>query len=106
MNTSETAMPRPVYKRKVKNYLLDVGLQLRYTATIVIVAVVLTIILGYRIYQATQDVSKVILWTGLVDPATAQELQSQFSQSDRTVMWGGANDQGQAGTGSLSAPRA
>src|SRR6188768_1038226 len=88
MNTSETAMPRPVYKRKVKNYLLDVGLQLRYTATIVIVAVVLTIFLGYRIYQATRDISKVILWTGLVDPATAQELQSQFSQSDRTVLWG------------------
>jgi len=88
MNTSETAMPRPVYKRKVKNYLIDVGLQLRYTATIVIVAVVLTIILGIRIYQATQDTSKVILWTGLVDPATAQELQTQFAQSDRTVVWG------------------
>ena len=81
-------MPRPVYKRKVKNYLIDVGLQLRYTATIVIVAVVLTIILGFRIYQATQDTSKVILWTGLVDPATAQELQTQFAQSDRTVVWG------------------
>ena len=88
MNSSETAMPRPVYKRKVKNYLIDVGLQLRYTATIVIVAVVLTIILGIRIYQATQDTSKVILWTGLVDPATAQELQTQFAQSDRTVVWG------------------
>ena len=88
MNTSETAMPRPVYKRKVKNYLLDVGLQLRYTATIVIVAVVLTGILGFRIYQATQDTSKVILWTGLVDPATAQELQTQFAQSDRTVVLG------------------
>ena len=88
MNPIETAMPRPVYKRKVKNYLIDVGLQLRYTATIVIVAVVLTIILGIRIYQATQDTSKVILWTGLVDPATAQELQTQFAQSDRTVVWG------------------
>jgi len=30
----------------------------------------------------------VILWTGLVDPATAQELQTQFAQSDRTVVWG------------------
>jgi hypothetical protein len=88
MNTGETAMGRPAYKRKVKNYLLDVGLQLRYTATIVIVAVVLTIFLGIRIYQATRDTSKVILWTGLVDPATAQELQSQFSQSDRTVLLG------------------
>jgi len=88
MNTSESAMARPAYKRKVKNYLLDVGLQLRYTATIVIVAVALTIVLGIRIYQATRDTSKVILWTGLVDPGTAQELQSQFAQSDRTVLFG------------------
>src|SRR5678816_87031 len=88
MNTGETAMGRPAYKRKVKNYLLDVGLQLRYTATIVVIAVVLTAILGHRIYQATQDTSKVILWTGLVDPATASELQSQFAQSDRTVLLG------------------
>src|SRR5678816_1111385 len=88
MNTGETAMGRPAYKRKVKNYLLDVGLQLRYTATIVVIAVVLTAILGHRIYQATRDTSKVILWTGLVDPATAQELQSQFAQSDRTVLLG------------------
>jgi hypothetical protein len=49
---------------------------------------VLTIILGTRIYQATQDTSKVILWTGLVDPAVAQELQSQFAQSDRKVLFG------------------
>jgi hypothetical protein len=88
MNSGETAMARPAYKRKVKNYLLDVGLQLRYTATIVLIAVVLTIILGIRIYQATRDTSKVILWTGLVDPATAQELQAQFAQSDRTVLLG------------------
>lgn len=88
MNTGETAMNRPVYKRKVKNYLLDVGLQLRYTAAIVIVAVALTIVLGHRIYRATQDTSKVILWTGLVDPATSNELQSQFAQSDRTVLFG------------------
>ena len=88
MNTGETAMARPVYKRKVKNYLLDVGLQLRYTATIIIVAIFLTSFLGWRIYKATQDTSKVILWTGLVDPATASELQSQFAQSDRTVLLG------------------
>src|ERR1051325_6148767 len=71
MNTGETAMARPVYKRKVKNYLLDVGLQLRYTAAIVIVAVALTGFLGYRIIQ----------------PGAAQELQSQFAQSDRTVLF-------------------
>jgi hypothetical protein len=89
MNSSETApTSRPVYKRKVRNYLLDVGLQLRYTATIVVVAIFLTAGLGFKMYQATRDVSKVILWTSLVDPASADELQSQFANSDRVVLWG------------------
>src|SRR3954467_2705121 len=89
MNSTDTASaPRPVYKRKVRNYLLDVGLQLRYTATIVIVAVFLTAGLGFKMYQATRDVSKVILWTSLVDPSSAEELQAQFSNSDRVVLWG------------------
>ena len=89
MNCSEAATTsRPVYKRKVRNYLLDVGLQLRYTATIVVVAIFLTAGLGFKMYQATRDVSKVILWTSLVDPASADELQSQFANSDRVVLWG------------------
>jgi hypothetical protein len=88
MNSSEVTTSRPVYKRKVRNYLLDVGLQLRYTATIVVVAVFLTAGLGFKMYQATRDVSKVILWTSLVDPASADELQSQFANSDRVVLWG------------------
>ena len=88
MNTGEAAAARPPYKRKVRNYLLDVGLQLRYTATIVVVAIFLTAGLGYKMYQATRDISKVILWTGLVDPTSAQELQSQFSNSDKVVLWG------------------
>src|SRR5262245_40160365 len=89
MNSSDAASAaRPPYKRKVRNYLLDVGLQLRYTAIIVIVAVVLTAFLGAKMYQATRDVSKVILWTSLVDPASAEELQAQFLNSDRVVLWG------------------
>ena len=89
MNSPEAASAaRPAYKRKVRNYLLDVGLQLRYTAIIVIVAVVLTAFLGFKMYQATRDVSKVILWTSLVDPASAEELQAQFLNSDRVVLWG------------------
>jgi len=89
MNSTDTASaPRPVYKRKVRNYLLDVGLQLRYTATIVVVAIFLTGGLGFKMYQATRDVSKVILWTSLVDPSSADELQAQFANSDRVVLWG------------------
>jgi hypothetical protein len=89
MNSSEAGpVSRPIYKRKVRNYLLDAGLQLRYTATIVVVAIFLTAGLGFKMYQATRDVSKVILWTSLVDPASADELQSQFANSDRVVLWG------------------
>lgn len=88
MNVSEAAANRPAYKRKVRNYLLDVGLQLRYTATIVVVAIFLTAGLGFKMYQATRDISRVILFTGLVDPVSAQELQSQFANSDRVVLWG------------------
>ena len=76
MNSTEIASARAPYKRKVRNYLLDVGLQLRYTATIVIVAVFLTAGLGYKMWQATRDVSRVILWTSLVDPSSAEELQA------------------------------
>jgi hypothetical protein len=88
MNSTDSAAARPVYKRKVRNYLLDVGLQLRYTATIVVVAIFLTAGLGFKMYQATRDVSKVILWTSLVDPSSADELQAQFANSDRVVLWG------------------
>ena len=88
MSTSEAAAARPVYKRKMRNYLLDVGLQLRYTATIVVVAIFLTAGLGFKMYQATREISRIILFTGLADPATAQELQQQFANSDRIVLWG------------------
>ena len=88
MTTTEAAAARPAYKRKVRNYLLDVGLQLRYTATIVVVAIFLTAGLGFKMYQATREVSRIILFTGLADPATAQELQAQFANSDRVVLWG------------------
>ncbi len=89
MTTSEAAGARPpVYKRKMRNYLLDAGLQLRYTATIVVVAIFLTAGLGFKMYQATREISRIILYTGLADPATAQELQGQFANSDRIVLWG------------------
>jgi hypothetical protein len=88
MNTSTAVAARPAYKRKVKNYLLDVGMQLRYTATIVVVAVFLTAGLGYKMYQATRDISTVILFRGLADPVIAEELKSQFADSDRVVLWG------------------
>jgi hypothetical protein len=93
MSTPETpalqstgASPR--YKRKLRNYLLDVGLQLRYTAFIIMIAAFLTAALGYKIYEATQDTSKVIWMAGLVDPTSAGELEAQFRSNDRIILWG------------------
>lgn len=88
MNTAQNVIGTPKYRRKMRNYLLDVGLQVRYTMTIVIVAVFLTAGLGYKMYQATRDISKVIELSGMADPAVAGELQGQFASSDRWVLWG------------------
>jgi len=88
MNAAAEAASPPKYRRRLRNYLLDVGLQLRYTMTIVLVAAFLTAGLGYKMYQATCDISKVIELSGAVDPGVAGELQSQFAASDRWVLWG------------------
>jgi hypothetical protein len=76
------------HKRKWRNYLLDVGLQVRYTVFIIGIAILLTAGLGYKIYEATRDTSKVIFMTGLVDPSITVELQSQFRANDRVVLFG------------------
>ena len=92
MSTSETAATGtgqpPKYRRKLRNYLIDWGLQFRYTAVIILVGMVATAVLGYQIFKATQDTSKIIWMTGLVDPASAGELQQQFSANDRVVVFG------------------
>lgn len=89
MSTSEfTNSGTSQYKRRVRNYLLDVGLQLRYTLAIVVVSAILTAGLGYMIYQATRDTSRVIELTGMVDPVTAELMQEEFATKDQKVIWG------------------
>jgi hypothetical protein len=78
----------PQHKRKLRNYLLDVGLQLRYTVFIIAVAVFLTAFLGYRIYVATQETTRVVTMTAAVEPGVERELQAQFQANDRVVLWG------------------
>ncbi|HEY0707461.1 MAG TPA: hypothetical protein VGG33_11725 [Polyangia bacterium] len=90
MSTSEVAVnggdSQPRYRRKLRNYLIDVGLQIRYTAVITGIALTLTAVLGYQIIKAAQDTSTIIQMTGLVDPAAAGELQQQFAANDRRVL--------------------
>jgi hypothetical protein len=82
-----TKPDHPPYKRKLRNYLLDAGLQLRYTVFILAMAVFLTALLGYRIYVATQETTRIVTMTAEVDPAVAQAFQSQFRANDRVVLW-------------------
>jgi hypothetical protein len=77
----------PRHKRQLRNFLLDVGLQLRYTVFIIAVAVFLTAILGSRIYIATQETTRIVTMTASVDPSTERELQQQFLEKDRVVLW-------------------
>jgi hypothetical protein len=89
MTTSETAAPAPAsprYKRKLRNYLIDVGLQIRYTAFIIVIAVLLTGVLGYFIYGAITETSQIILMNGIVDPANQGELEAQLRSNDRKVL--------------------
>ena len=80
--------PSFAHKRKLRNYLLDVGLQLRYTAFILAVAVFLTGVLGYKVYQATQESSRIVLLTVQADPAAGAELRARFQANDRIVLYG------------------
>lgn len=75
-------------KRKLRNYLLDVGLQLRYTVFIVAIAVFLTALLGYKIYEATRESSRIVQITASADPMIGQELRTQFRENDRIVLIG------------------
>jgi hypothetical protein len=84
---SMTKSDRPAHKRKLRNFILDAGLQLRYTVFILAVAVFLTAFLGYRIYVATQETTRIVTMTAAVDPTVAQELQAQFRANDRVVLW-------------------
>jgi hypothetical protein len=86
--TEKTEKPAYTRQRKLRNYLLDVGLQLRYTGFIIVVAILLTSILGYKVYQATQESSRIVLMTVQADPATGAALQAQFEPNDRIVIYG------------------
>jgi hypothetical protein len=58
--TSAPASPRPKYKRKLSNYLLDKKLQLRYVLVVTILSGVIAGALGFMIYQQRRAASESI----------------------------------------------
>jgi hypothetical protein len=58
--TGAPASPRPKYKRKLANYLLDKKLQLRYVLVVTILSGVIAGALGFMIYQQRRAASESI----------------------------------------------
>jgi len=77
----------PHHKRHLRNYLLDAGLQLRYTLFIIAVTVFLTAILGSRIYVAARETTRIVTLTAVADPSTEREMQQQFRERDHIILW-------------------
>ncbi len=55
--SAEAAAPRPKYKRSIKNYLIDSRFQLKYTAMIISVALVISGVMGAFLYRTSSQVT-------------------------------------------------
>jgi len=66
--------------RRVRNYLVDTGLQLRLASYLLAVAVALCAGLGWLIYQAWQETSRVI---ALGDPDAGESIALALASEDR-----------------------
>ena len=75
------------YKRSMKNYLLNLRYQLKYTLTIVGISLVLTGGLGYFIISKAREASR-LLEVRAMDPTDelAKQLSAQFAANDRMMM--------------------
>jgi hypothetical protein len=68
------------YKRRMRNYLLDKSLQLRYVAFVTVLSAIICGALGYMIYRQENQASAQILETldGMGDDAYWNEVQQQL----------------------------
>jgi hypothetical protein len=66
--------------RRVRNYLVDTGLQLRLASYLLGVAVLLCVGLGWLLYRAYQETSRVI---ALGDPDTGESIALALASEDR-----------------------
>ena len=85
--------PRPKYKRKLSNYLLDKKLQLRYILVVTILSGVIAGALGFLIYQqnraASQSIEqdlKVLMQKSSQD-GFQEEIASDLESGDRALVY-------------------
>jgi hypothetical protein len=84
---SSAAPASPNQHRRLRNYLLNLRYQLRFTLTIVVLAVLLTVGLGYFVMSNAHEASRVVKVQAL-DPTDllAQQLAEQFAHRDHVML--------------------
>ncbi|HZS40208.1 MAG TPA: hypothetical protein VFF06_25430 [Polyangia bacterium] len=75
------------HQRKVRNYLLNLRYQLKYTLTIVGISLVLTGGLGWMVMSKAREASRVVQVQAM-DPTNelAQQLATQFEHNDKIML--------------------
>ncbi|HEY7724376.1 MAG TPA: hypothetical protein VH880_03525 [Anaeromyxobacteraceae bacterium] len=83
-----TAAPGPVtgsshYRRHVRNYLLDARMQLRYASYLVAIAMALSGFLGWRLWKAFREASRLV---ALGDPVADEAIGKMMAREDLVRM--------------------
>jgi len=78
---------RPKHQRHLRNYLLNAGLQLRFTLIIVAISATLTGGLGWVVMSKAHEASRVVQVRAM-DPTDemAQQLVTQFAHNDKVML--------------------
>jgi hypothetical protein len=74
--------PAP-YKRSLRNYLLDVRLQLRFASYLGVIAAVLSAFFGWRLWLSFREASRLV---ALGDPLADESISQLLASEDRVRM--------------------
>lgn len=82
-NSEAAAPPATVYKRRVRNYLINTKLQLQFASWLLAVAAAISVVLGWVLWRSYAETSRVV---ALADPDVAESLAAAFASEDRARM--------------------
>ncbi|HSN16431.1 MAG TPA: hypothetical protein VLT61_17485 [Anaeromyxobacteraceae bacterium] len=82
-NSEAAAPPATVYKRRVRNYLINTRLQLQFASWLLAVAAAISVVLGWVLWRSYAETSRVV---ALADPDVAESLAAAFASEDRARM--------------------
>lgn len=83
------AAPRTKHKRRIRNYLLDKKLQLRYVLLVTVMSAAISGTLGYLIYQQMHQASEEVAASlaALDDPEFQRQVTADMARRDRALVY-------------------